>query len=161
MHHDAPVTVAEIMDNFMDHDHGPYLHKESMASSEILYRSGDTCLQKIWRTFLPGLSLGWITWFQPIPPDKVLIYSVSTLFGEMEILHQMTPTKEGAHLHSRYSLTLNLLAVPLKSLIRRRIVRWNEKLWQEDLSLLVRRNEMLRRGFKDGVGLPLARPGPT
>src|SRR5690606_20599371 len=42
----------------------------------------------------------------------------------------------------------------LAPLLRRLIARWNAQVWEEDLPLKLRRQKMLRHGFRDFVGLP-------
>lgn len=57
-------------------------------------------------------------------------------------------------IHIRYRFFLLGWRVMLAPFIERMVPRWNERVWQEDLPLKVRRQRVLRLGFQDFYGLP-------
>lgn len=57
-------------------------------------------------------------------------------------------------IHIRYRFFLLGWRVILTPFIERMVPRWNERVWQEDLPLKVRRQKVLRLGFQDFYGLP-------
>lgn len=53
-----------------------------------------------------------------------------------------------------YRFYLQGWRILLSPLLHCQIGRWNEKIWEEDLPLKLRRQRVMRLGFKDFVGLP-------
>ena len=53
-----------------------------------------------------------------------------------------------------YKFYLNGWRKLLKFLLKKLVPIWNEKVWQEDLPVKLRRQKMLDLGFEDFIGLP-------
>ena len=63
-------------------------------------------------------------------------------------------TKDSCQINTNFKFYLNVRQIILKPLLKFLIHKWNQKLWDEDLPLKLRRQKVLRYNFKDFVGLP-------
>ena len=53
-----------------------------------------------------------------------------------------------------YKFHLEGWRIILKPLLKKMILIWNEKVWQEDLPVKLRRQKVLDMNFKDFIGMP-------
>jgi hypothetical protein len=54
----------------------------------------------------------------------------------------------------RYQFDLKGWRIILKPVLKQLIPIWNQRVWDEDLPVKLRRQKVLRHNFKDFVGLP-------
>ena len=62
--------------------------------------------------------------------------------------------KDYCHFTMNYKFELNGWRAILRPLLKKLIPIWNERVWDEDLPLKIRRQKVLRNNFKDFYGLP-------
>lgn len=150
------VSAAVAMWNYWDHEHLTVVHR-NYTNAKILYENERVVL--IWLTFrLPILSFIKSTSLNVmIQEDAETIRAIN--LGLLGVPAETIVTvkeirKDHCVLTMRYRFFLKGWKIFLAPFIMRMIPKWNEQVWLEDLPLKLRRQKVLRMGFKDFVGLP-------
>ena len=142
--------------NYWDPEHLGFVHA-GYSPAPVLYETDKVCLElntvrlPIF-SFIRSRSIHAIT-----RQDASTFVAYSTYFGIVSITtYVITDTSPD---RSRYDITYKFfletwwqkLCAPL---IKAATLRWNERLWKEDLAVKLRRQKVLRYKFRDFVGLP-------
>jgi len=147
---------AAVLWNYWDHEHLVVVHK-NYTDARIIYEN-DTIAALLLTFRLPVFSfLKSQSLNVMIQHGPNVLKAVNTgLFG-VPVLTTVRITEDRpdhCHIVINYRVFLLGWRALLTPLIRRMIPVWNERVWQEDLPLKVRRQKMLRLGFRDFYGLP-------
>jgi len=146
--------IAEIIDNYLDFEHGQFLHKDRYAYTHLLHSAGNAHFIEygIKQFFITITTTGW---FQYVPPARFVSHTKG-LFGTTDILIVTSVSEESGitTIDVVYTIRPPALLRPLRRLIERSVRRWNARLWEEDKALILRRTMLLKLGFRDNVGLP-------
>ena len=141
--------------NYWDHEHLDVIHG-GYEEVDILYDSNN---------FAFGIStlkipvIPFLTAKSPlflVQHDKNTQFTFASQFG---VLSRTTIKVESLSRNSckivmNYKFYLNGWRIILKPILKRLIPIWNEKVWQEDLPVKLRRQKVIDMGFKDFWGLP-------
>ena len=144
--------------NYWDHEHLDIVHKNSFTDIKIFYE--DSKMAIILNTFrLPifkfikntGMSTYVFHEKYKFSDFQMLMFGIP--FCSTITLHEITSSRCKIEMHYRYYLSgwKNLIFKPLLKIMAN---RWNQQLWDEDLSLKLRRQKVMASGFKDFNGLP-------
>lgn len=153
---EVDASAAAVWWNYWDHEHLVVVH-DGYTDAKILYE--DNRVAALLLTFkLPVFS--WIKSHSlniMIKRSEEMIRAINIgLFGIPVITTIWV--KEDAPDHCRIRINYKFFLLGwrqwLEPLLVIMVPRWNEKVWQEDLPLKIRRTKVLRYGFKDFYGLP-------
>lgn len=142
--------------NHWDCDHINYVHKGFYTESEIFYEDDRFVLifHSLKVPLIPFLKISTID--VTVLKDKNTVCTYGFQFGIPSLstakYKEITKDKCLVEVNYKFKFTgLNILFYPL---IKYLIPRWNERTWNEDLSLKLRRQKVIRMNFKDFRGLP-------
>jgi len=142
--------------NHWDCDHINYVHKGFYTQSEIFYEDDRFVLifHSLKVPLIPFLKINTID--VTVLKDKNTVCTYGFQFGIPSLstakYKEIAKDKCLVEVNYKFKFTgLNILFYPL---IKYLIPRWNERTWNEDLSLKLRRQKVIRMNFKDFRGLP-------
>ena len=142
--------------NHWDCDHINYVHKGFYTQSEIFYEDDRFVLifHSLKVPLIPFLKISTID--VTVLKDKNTVCTYGFQFGIPSLstakYKEIAKDKCLVEVNYKFKFTgLNILFYPL---IKYLIPRWNERTWNEDLSLKLRRQKVIRMNFKDFRGLP-------
>ena len=142
--------------NHWDCDHINYVHKGFYTESEIFYEDDRFVLifHSLKVPLIPFLKINTID--VTVLKDKNTVCTYGFQFGIPSLstakYKEIAKDKCLVEVNYKFKFTgLNILFYPL---IKYLIPRWNERTWNEDLSLKLRRQKVIRMNFKDFRGLP-------
>ena len=142
--------------NHWDCDHINYVHKGFYTESEIFYEDDRFVLifHSLKVPLIPFLKISTID--VTVLKDKNTVCTYGFQFGIPSLstakYKEIAKDKCLVEVNYKFKFTgLNILFYPL---IKYLIPRWNERTWNEDLSLKLRRQKVIRMNFKDFRGLP-------
>lgn len=154
---EVDASAAAVWWNYWDHEHLVVVHK-NYTDAKILYED-----QRM-ATLLLTYKLPIFSWIKSqslnimIKKDEETIRAINTgLLG----IPVVTTIKviENRHDHCLIKINYRFFLMGWKQilapLLNIMIPQWNERVWQEDLPLKLRRSKMLQLGFKDFYGLPV------
>ena len=143
--------------NYWDHEHLDVVH-DGYRKSDILYEKNNVMLRiddvNIPIPLLPFITLRTLIFM--VQEDETTLYTYAVQMG---IVSKTTIKideikKDYCRFTMNYKFDLNGWRVILRPLLRKLIPIWNERVWQEELPLKIRRQKVLRNNFKDFFGLP-------
>ena len=141
--------------NYWDLEHPEFVH-EGMHPKHVLHESSDFCIgiDTVRLPYLPFLRTSSL--FVMTRQDKETCINYSTFFGILTIQTQRItePREDSCVTHYRFQFYLEGWKRILTPLIKRFVPFWNERGWNEDLAMKLRRQKVLRWGFQDFKGLP-------
>ena len=142
--------------NHWDCDHINYVHKGFYTQSEIFYEDDRFVLifHSLKVPLIPFLKINTID--VTVLKDKNTVCTYGFQFGIPSLstakYKEIAKDKCLVEVNYKFKFTgLNILFYPL---IKYLIPKWNERTWNEDLSLKLRRQKVIRMNFKDFRGLP-------
>ena len=142
--------------NHWDCDHINYVHKGFYTESEIFYEDDRFVLifHSLKVPLIPFLKINTID--VTVLKDKNTVCTYGFQFGIPSLstakYKEIAKDKCLVEVNYKFKFTgLNILFYPL---IKYLIPRWNERTWNEDLPLKLRRQKVIRMNFKDFRGLP-------
>jgi len=142
--------------NHWDCDHINYVHKGFYTESEIFYEDDRFVLifHSLKVPLIPFLKINTID--VTVLKDKNTVCTYGFQFGIPSLstakYKEIAKDKCLVEVNYKFKFTgLNILFYPL---IKYLIPRWNERTWNEDLFLKLRRQKVIRMNFKDFRGLP-------
>lgn len=153
----VPVSEAVGWWNQWDHEHTMVVHGESWLEGRLLHEDERTCIALVTIrvpifSFLTSTAMN-----VNLKYDAHTMYTINLgLFGIpsiTKIVMEEDPPDQLTH-HTTYTFFLRGWRRLLAPLLPSMMTRWNERVWREDLPLKLRRQKMLRHGFRDFVGLP-------
>ena len=65
--------------------------------------------------------------------------------------------EEKSEIIMNYKFHLKYWQLPFKNLLKKLFTKWNDKIWNEDYPVKIRRQKILNLNFRDFIGLPLKR----
>ena len=141
--------------NYWDHEHLDVIHG-GYEEVDILYDSNN---------FAFGIStlkipvIPFLTAKSPlflVQHDKNTQFTFASQFGVLSrtTIKVESVTRNSCKIVMNYKFYLNGWRIILKPILKRLIPVWNEKVWQEDLPVKLRRQKVIDMGFKDFWGLP-------
>ncbi len=151
-----PVSTATVLWNYLDFEHLSVVHK-NYTNAEFIYEDEHVVLEMLsfkipFFSFLHSNSLHF---FVKKSPQELVAFNLG-LFGIPSItriqIHELEQQQSEITVTHRFILRgwTQLLA----PLFPKMIERWNKQVWNEDLPLKLRRQQMLNWGFRDFIGLP-------
>lgn len=154
------VAAAVAWWNHWDHEHLTVVHK-NYTDAKLLFEDERMIVQLVsYRvpvfSFLISHSMGTVICtrrdggggtFQQFNQGLLGIPSVSTITVE-------PLDDDRCVIKTNYKFFLHGWTKLLAPVLYRMMAKWNNQVWQEDLPLKLRRQKVLRHGFKDFVGMP-------
>ena len=142
--------------NHWDHDHINYAHDGIYNESEIFYEDDRVVL------FYHIMKIPFIPFFQISTVDMTVLKDKNTVctygfqFGipSLSTAKYRDISKDKCLVSVNYKFKFSGLQILLYPLIKFLIPRWNNRTWNEDLPLKLRRQKVKRMNFKDFKGLP-------
>jgi hypothetical protein len=143
--------------NHWDHEHSMVVHGESWLDGHMLYEDERTAIAFV------TIRVPIFSFLRSTAMNVNLKYDADTmytlhlgLFGIPSITKIAVHEDRPDHIvhHTTYTFFLRGWRRLLAPLLPAMIARWNARVWEEDLPLKLRRQKMLRHGFRDFVGLP-------
>ena len=143
--------------NYWDHEHLDVVH-DGYRKSDILYEKNNVMLRiddvNIPIPLLPFITLRTLIFMVQEDENTLYTYAVQMGIVSKTTIKIEEIKKDYCHFTMNYKFELNGWRVILRPLLRKLIPIWNERVWQEDLPLKIRRQKVLRNNFKDFYGLP-------
>jgi hypothetical protein len=153
---EAPVSPSVAEWNFWDFEHGEFVH-EGHVEHWVLFEDSTTAVI-IATTRVPILS------FLKYSSLHVMVRVSETLSqawnrGWLGVIaaanYQFEKIgRDRTRITITYRFYLQGWRILLAPLLYRQIGKWSNRIWEEDLPLKLRRQQVMRLGFKDFVGLP-------
>ena len=153
---EVDAAAAAVWWNYWDHEHLVVVHK-NYTDAKILYED-----QRM-ATLLLTYKLPVFSWIKSqslnvmIKKDEETIRAINTGFLGIPVvttIKVIEDRRDHCIIKINYRFFLMGWKQVLEPFMNVMIPRWNERVWQEDLPLKLRRSKMLRWGFKDFYGLP-------
>ena len=142
--------------NHWDNDHINYTHKGIYSDSEIFYEDDRVVLffHSLKIPLIPFLKISTID--MTVLKDKNTVCTYGFQFGipSLSTAKYKDIAKDKCLVEVNYKFKFTGLKILLYPLIKFLIPRWNERTWNEDLPLKLRRQKVKRLNFKDFKGLP-------
>ena len=142
--------------NHWDGDHINYTHKGIYTESEIFYEDDRVILffHSLKVPLIPFLKISTID--MTVLKDKNTVCTYGFQFGipSLSTAKYKDIAKDKCLVEVNYKFKFSGLKILLYPLIKYLIPKWNERTWNEDLPLKLRRQKVKRMNFKDYRGLP-------
>ena len=141
--------------NYWDHEHIDVVH-DAYKKSDILYddknfmfRIDEIKIPKI--PFLTSKASIFM-----VQHDKNTIFQFAVQFGILSktTIKILSIERSMCSISMNYKFYLNGWRIVLKPILKKLIPVWNERVWNEDLPVKLRRQKVVDMNFKDFVGLP-------
>ena len=141
--------------NYWDHEHLDVIHG-GYKKVDILYDSNNFSFG------MSTLKIPVIPFLSARSPLFLVQHDENTQFtfaSQFGVLSKTTikikpKTRSSCKIGMNYKFYLNGWRIILKPILSRLIPIWNEKVWQEDFPVKLRRQKVVDMGFKDFWGLP-------
>lgn len=142
--------------NHLDLDHINYTHKGIYNNSEIFYEDDRVILSyhSLSIPLIPFIKVNTID--MTVLKDKNTVCTYGFQFGisSLSTAKYKDIGKDKCLVEVNYKFRFTGLRILLYPLIKFLIPKWNERTWQEDLPLKLRRQKVKRLNFKDFTGMP-------
>ena len=149
------VSKAVVLWNYFDHEHLDVVHR-GYEAVDVLYEKGGCFLVnfKVKAPFIPFFYFRFPVFGIMQDEDTFIVYGFQ--FG---VITKVTITvkevkKDYCEITMNYKFDLTGFKIILYPILNFLIGKWNEQVWVEDLPVKLRRQMVLRMGFKDFYGLP-------
>jgi len=150
------VSRDVVLWNFLDFDHVNHFHTRSYHHCKVLGAAGNARFLEYGVKQFMGLPLvkKYVMWHNYIPPDTIQHISPGPFGGYNRVHIKFIETKDAqGRPHTRiehsYRLPLPIFMKPFEWFFRWYMKKWNQILWEEDGSMLRRRQKVVDLGFKD------------
>lgn len=141
--------------NYWDMEHPQFVHS-GMHGQDLIYETKDFNAGICWmiNPMLPFIRSSSVQVI--IRHDENTFVNISNYFGVPSVVsYKITePRKDHSVYKMKYTFYLTGWRVIWAPLVKYFLPKWNLRTWTEDLPLKIRRQKVLRMGFKDFVGLP-------
>lgn len=150
------VSAGVVLWNYWDHEHLTASHS-SWVSVKVLYETSELVVHQV--TFrLPIFSFLKSTAVSVMCMKSPLHFTdfQQVLFGIPSITNIRIEEKgpDKCVVKTDYKFILKGWRCILAPFMKRMMASWNDRVWNEDLPLKIRRQKVLRHGFKDFAGMP-------
>lgn len=143
--------------NFWDFEHGPFVHKGHVNHSVLFEDETTAVVMSVTRapifSFLKYSSLHVMVRVSP-SLSRAWNRGLFGIVGAVDY-HFEQSSPDHTRITMNYRFYLSGWQIVLGPLLYRLIAAWSEQIWIEDLGLKLRRQKVLRLGFKDFIGLPV------
>ena len=144
--------------NYWDHEHLDIVH-EGYQESNVLYDKKNFLFR------VDNIKVPMIPFLKFITPifmvqdndEDLIVYAVQMGVLSKTTISINSLSNKKCKIKMDYKFYLNGWRKMLRPLLKRLIPKWNEKVWQEDLSVKLRRQKVLEMNFRDFVGIPFER----
>jgi len=141
--------------NYWDHEHLDVIH-HGFAEPHILYKDKNFMyrVDAIKIPYLPFIKIS--TPMFMVQHNDNTLYTYATQLG-IDSRNKITINDIGVQkceIIMNYKFLLKRWHLPFKNLLKRIFLKWNERVWNEDYPVKIRRQKVLNMNFKDFVGLP-------
>lgn len=140
--------------NYWDHEHLDIVH-DGYQKSDVLYDKKNFLfrIDQIKIPLVPFLKFMTPIFMVQDNDDDLLVYAI-----QMGVLSKTTITitsksEKSCQIKMNYKFYLNGWRKILRPFLKKLIPKWNERVWQEDINLKLRRQKVKDMGFKDFIGL--------
>ena len=142
--------------NHWDHDHINYTHKNIYNESQIFYEDDRVvlCYHKIKIPFIPFFSIGTIDFTALKDKNTIVTYGFQYGIPSLSTAKYKEISKDKCLVEVNYKFKFYGFKILFYPLVKFLIPRWNDRTWEEDLPLKLRRQKIKRMNFKDFKGLP-------
>lgn len=156
---EVDAAPAVVLWNYWDHEHVTVVHK-NYSAAHVLYEDSRTCvdftaLRLPFLGFLLSHNIVTTVLLENGPRYAFRVMTMGLLglpfIGTVEI-DPAGPDR--SRVRVGYRIPLEGWHAALRPLLKAMARRWHERFWDEDLPIRLRRQKVLRLGFKDFVGLP-------
>ncbi len=156
-HRELDVSRSVAFWNYWDHEHLDVVH-DGYRKSDILYEKNNVMLRiddvNIPIPFIPFITLRTLIFMVQEDENTLYTYAVQMGIVSKTTIKIEEIKKDYCHFTMKYKFELNGWRAILRPLLKKLIPIWNERVWDEDLPLKIRRQKVLRNNFKDFYGLP-------
>lgn len=156
MTREVDAAAAAVWWNYWDHEHLIVVHK-GYTDAKILYEN------EIMGALLLTYKLPIFSWMKSqslnimIKHNEKVIKAINVGIFGIPIVTTVTVNEDRPD-HCILEISHKFFLMGWKQLLKPMLTimapRWNERVWQEDLPLKLRRTKVMRLGFKDFYGLP-------
>ena len=142
--------------NHWDHDHINYTHKNIYKVAQIFYEDDRVtlCYHRMKIPLIPFLTVSTLDFTALKDKNTVVTYGFQFGIPSLSTTKYKEISKNKCLVEVNYKFKFTGVQILLYPLIRFLIPRWNERTWNEDLPLKLRRQKIKRMNFRDFKGLP-------
>jgi hypothetical protein len=160
-HHSYENTIAAarplVLWNILDFSHVNWVHRRNYSYCKVLAETQRTHFLEygVRGFFFLGLpfSSPVLMWHEFVPPNVVRHLSRSPWGGYTKTEMILDESEVDGQLQTRmthnYSTRLPAFLLPVKGLFALYLNAWSRVLWDEDAAMILRRQQVLRNGFRD------------
>ena len=140
--------------NYWDHEHLDVIH-DGYKESDILYDKNNFMFRvdKIKVPF-PFIKLLTPIFMVQHDEETLIVFAIQMGVLSKTTISIKSLTKSSCQIVMNYKFYLNGWRKILKPLLKIMVPKWNEKVWQEDYPIKMRRQKVLDMNFRDFKGLP-------
>lgn len=152
---DIGVAAGVARWNYWDLEHLVVVHK-NYESSVVLFEDKDMVVHLLtFRIPFFCLTSNALSCFVQVD-DETQVHFNQGLFGipSVSTINIRATGENSCQIRMRYQFFLRGWTKLLAPLMYCMMGRWNERVWLEDLPLKLRRQKVIRAGFRDFVGMP-------
>jgi hypothetical protein len=150
----ANISRAVALWNYWDHEHLDTVH-EGYKKSDIMYENTNFMF-RVDKVSVPVPFIRLTTPIFQVQHDAETMYTFAVQFGVTSKttikIEEIKPNK--CKFIMRYQFDLSGWRIILKPILKKLIPIWNQRVWNEDLPVKLRRQKVLEYNFKDFSGLP-------
>lgn len=141
--------------NYWDHEHLDVVH-DGYKKSNILYDKKNFMfrLDEIKIPLIPLMTFSTPIFMVQDNENDLVVYAIQmgVLSKTVITINEISDRK--CKIKMNYKFYLNGWRMLLRPILKILIPKWNQKVWNEDFGIKIRRQKMLDMNFKDFVGLP-------
>jgi len=141
--------------NYWDHEHLDVIHS-GFAEPHILYEDKNFMyrVDAVKIPYIPFLKFS--TPMFMVQHDENTLYTYATQLGIVSrnkiSINDIGDQK--CEIIMNYKFHLKYWHLPFKKLLKKLFTKWNERIWNEDYPVKIRRQKVLNMNFKDFIGIP-------
>ncbi len=141
--------------NYWDHEHLDVVH-DGYKKSDILYDKKNFMfrLDKIKIPLIPFITFSTPIFMVQDNENDLVVYAIQMSVLSKTVITINDVSDRKCMIKMNYKFYLNGWRRLLKPILKILIPKWNQKVWDEDFVVKIRRQKMLDMNFKDFVGLP-------
>ena len=140
--------------NYWDHEHLDVIH-DNYKKSDIMYDKKNF-LFRVDKIKIPFFGSSIKTPIFMVQHDDNTLFTYAVQLGIMSkttiIIKEIK--KNYSSITMNYKFYLEGWQILLAPLLKKLIPKWNQKVWEEDFPVKIRRQKMLNMNFTDFIGLP-------
>ncbi len=144
--------------NYWDHEHLDIIHS-GFAEPHILYEDRNFMyrIDAVKIPFIPFIKISTPMFMVQHDDNTLYTYTVQLGIVSRNKITINEIDKQKSEIIMNYKFLLKYWQLPFKNLLRKLFTKWNERIWNEDYPVKIRRQKILNMNFKDFIGLPMKR----